>query len=43
MFETICDLLPSDPEYSARARILDILKKVLDGSLYDALPYQFHE
>ena len=43
MFETICDLLPGDPEYPARARILDILKRVLDGTLYDVLPYQFHE
>ncbi len=43
MFETICDLLPGDPEYPARARILDILKRVLDGTVYDVLPYQFHE
>ena len=43
MFETICDLLPSDSDYPPRARKLDILRRVLDGTLYDALPYQFHE
>ena len=43
MFETICDLIPRDPHYPARARTLDILKRVLDGKLYDVLPYQFHE
>jgi hypothetical protein len=43
MFETICSQIPRDPEYPARARTLDILKRVLDGTLYDVLPYQFHE
>jgi hypothetical protein len=43
MFETICNLIPRDPRYPVRARTLDILKRVLDGQLYDALPYQFHE
>ena len=43
MFETICNLIPRDPHYPARARTLDILKRVLDGKLYDVLPYQFHE
>ena len=43
MFETICTLIPRDPHYPARARTLDILKRVLDGRLYDVLPYQFHE
>jgi hypothetical protein len=43
MFETICRLIPADPLYSSRARTLDILKRVLDGKLYDVLPYQFHE
>lgn len=43
MFETICNLIPRDPHYPNRARTLDILKRVLDGRLYDALPYQFHE
>ncbi len=43
MFETICDLIPRDPDYSQRARVLDILKRVLNGTFYDVLPYQFHE
>ncbi|MBS0558440.1 MAG: phage portal protein [Proteobacteria bacterium] len=43
MFETICDLIPRDSDYSPRTRALDILKRILDGTLYDVLPYQFHE
>jgi hypothetical protein len=43
MFETICDLIPADAGYPPRARVLEILQRVLDGTLYDALPYQFHE
>ena len=43
MFETICDLIPRDNDYAPRTRVLDILKRVLEGKLYDVLPYQFHE
>jgi hypothetical protein len=43
MFETICDLIPRDPDYSPRSRTLDILRRVLDGTLYDVLPYEFHQ
>ena len=43
MFETICGLIPRDPDYGERARRLDILKRVLEGRLYDVLPYEFHE
>ena len=43
MFETICNLIPRDPHYPGRGRTLDILKRVMDGKLYDVLPYQFHE
>jgi hypothetical protein len=43
MFETICDLVPRDPALPSRARALDLLRRVLEGTLYDALPYQFHE
>jgi len=43
MFETICSLIPHDRDYPARVRVLDILKRVLDGTFYDALPNQFHE
>jgi hypothetical protein len=43
MFETICDLIPRDSDYAPRTRMLDILRRVLDGTLYDAIPNQFHE
>jgi hypothetical protein len=43
MFDTICALIPSDPDYPERARKLDILVRVLEGRLYDALPYEFHD
>jgi hypothetical protein len=43
MFETICDTVPMDSQMPARARRLDILRRVLDGSIYDGLPYQFHQ
>ncbi len=43
MFRTICDLLPQDSDYPERTRTLDVLRRVLDGTLYDALPYEFHE
>ena len=43
MFQTISDLIPVDPDLPGRARVLSILRRVLDGTLYDALPYEFHE
>lgn len=43
MFDTICNLIPRDADVSARVRWLDILRRVLDGTLYDVLPYQFHQ
>jgi hypothetical protein len=43
MFETICRLIPTDSDYPPRTRALDILTRVLDGRLYDVLPYEFHE
>ena len=43
MFETISDLIPRDNDYAPRTRTLDILKRVLEGKLYDVLPFQFHE
>jgi hypothetical protein len=43
MFETICDTLPVDSSLPARVARLDVLRRVLDGTLYDNLPYQFHE
>jgi len=43
MFETICDTVPADSGMPARVRRLDLLRRVLDGTIYDGLPYQFHE
>lgn len=43
MFSTLCNLVPSDPDYPPRAHTLDILRRVLDGTIYDVLPYDFHE
>ncbi len=43
MFDTICAQLGADADYDARVRRLDILGRVLDGRLYDVLPYEFHE
>jgi len=43
MFDTICNLVPPDPDYPPRARTIDILHRVLNGTFYDVLPYDFHE
>jgi hypothetical protein len=43
MFETICDTVPEDRGMPARARRLDLMRRVLDGTIYDGLLYQFHE
>ena len=43
MFDTICDLIPNDTDYPQRTRRLDVLRRVLDGRIYDVLPYQFHD
>lgn len=43
MFGTICDLIPTDPDFSPRTRSLDILNRVIEGRLYDVLPFEFHE
>ena len=43
MFDTLCDLVPSDNAYPERVRKLTILKRVLEGTLYNILPYHFHE
>ena len=43
MFETICALIPVDPDYPPRTRTLDILTRVLEGTLYNALPYEFQD
>jgi hypothetical protein len=43
MFESISGLIATDPDYPQRTRRLDLLRRVLNGTLYDVLPYQFHE
>ena len=43
MFRAICDLIPEDRDMPVRYRRLDLMRRVLDGSLYDALPFDFHE
>jgi hypothetical protein len=43
MFDTICAQIPADPDYPSRTRRLDLMTRVLDGTLYDVLPYEFHE
>lgn len=43
MFETIAALIPRDPAYPERTRKLDLLRRVLDGTLYEVLPFEFHE
>ncbi len=43
MFETIRSLIPRDADFPPRAHTLGVLKRVLDGSLYDVLPHEFHE
>jgi hypothetical protein len=43
MFETICETVPREAGMDARVARLDVLRRVLDGTFYDYLPYQFHE
>ena len=43
MFRTISALTPPDPDYPERTYRLDMLRRVLDGELYDVLPYPFSE
>jgi hypothetical protein len=43
MFDTLCDLVSYDNDYPQRVQKLTILNRVLDGTLYDTLPYHFHE
>jgi hypothetical protein len=43
MFDTLCDLIPTDSDYPPRVRRMNILGRVLNGTMYDVLPYHFHE
>ncbi len=43
MFKTIADLVPLDRDFPERYRLLTLFQRILDGTLYDVLPYEFHE
>jgi hypothetical protein len=43
MFDMLSDLVPYDMDYPSRVQKLDVLNRVLDGTLYNVLPYHFHE
>ncbi len=43
MFSTICELVPRDRDFAERAWTLGVLRRVLDGTIYDVLPYEFHQ
>ena len=43
MYATIASRIPRDLDYPERTWRLECMRRVLNGSLYDALPYQFHQ
>jgi hypothetical protein len=43
MFRRLAQKFPRDPDYPARVRTLAIMRAVLDGTIYDVLPYEFFE
>lgn len=43
MFETICQTIPVDTDLAPRTRRLDIYQRVLNGTIYDGLPYAFQD
>jgi hypothetical protein len=43
LFRTISNLIPADADYPERTRILALYQRVLDGTFYDSLPYEFHQ
>ena len=43
MFATICNSVPLDRDFSERTRRLLLLRMVLDGTIYDFLPFEFHD
>lgn len=43
MFKTLSDKVPRDRDYPGRQWRLDLLGRMLDGSIYDVLPHSFHE
>ena len=43
MFDTISGMIPRDPDYPERTWRLDVMGRVLDGRLYDVLPFAFQD
>lgn len=43
MYKTIKDRIPRDKDYPQRQFNLDVLTRVIDGTFYDVLEYDFHE
>lgn len=43
MFESICNFIAEDRDYPERTRKLDLYKRILDGTFYDGLPYEFQD
>jgi hypothetical protein len=43
LFATISDTVPCDGDFPDRTRRLLLLRMVLDGRLYDYLPFEFHQ
>ena len=43
MFATIKAAVQADPDLPARAHDIDVLGRVLNGTVYDVLPYEFHD
>ncbi|MBV9756363.1 MAG: phage portal protein [Alphaproteobacteria bacterium] len=43
MYDTIRALIARDPDFPERTHKLEILRRVLDGSFYDVLPYEFQD
>ena len=43
MFDTLCALIPRDPDMPARYRALTQMQRVLDGTIYDVLTVDFHD
>ncbi len=43
MFATICDMVPWDRDFPERTRRLTLLGMVLNDTLYDYLPFAFHQ
>ena len=41
MFDTLCDLFPVDNDYPNRVQKLTLLKRVLDGTLYNVSSLSF--